>query len=125
MSQQPSVGRIVHYVSHGTPLRPDGTQAFTKQCRAATITEVGAWIDDGVVDEVEPTEEHGRSRLVRQAWIADAAGLMVANPTGQFFNQGVLPHLAEEHEQAEGGYTGWSCDGVDHPGGTWHWPGRV
>jgi hypothetical protein len=57
--QQPSVGRAVHYVSYGSPVRPDGTQAFTSQCRAADITEVG---------------EGG------------AVGLFVKNPTGVFFH---------------------------------------
>ncbi|MFK0124874.1 hypothetical protein ACIQSP_16355 [Streptomyces nigra] len=33
--QQPSVGRIVHYVSHGTP----GGE-YPKACRAAIVTEV-------------------------------------------------------------------------------------
>lgn len=40
MSQVPSVGRIVHYVSHGTPAREDGTRAFHPECRAAVITAV-------------------------------------------------------------------------------------
>ncbi|MGX1514055.1 hypothetical protein [Streptomyces collinus] len=57
--QRPSVGRIVHYVSHGTPVREDGTQAFTAQCRAAIVTEV------------DPTYP-GR------------VGLQVFNPTGNF-----------------------------------------
>jgi len=35
MDQKPSVGRVVHYVSHGTPVRVDGTQAFYPRCRAA------------------------------------------------------------------------------------------
>lgn len=56
MGQQPSVGRVVHYVSHGTPIRPDGTQAYTAKCRSAEITEV----------------EGGK------------VGLFVKNPTGQF-----------------------------------------
>jgi hypothetical protein len=30
-----TVGRTVHYVSHGTPPRPDGSQAFAPACRAA------------------------------------------------------------------------------------------
>jgi hypothetical protein len=37
---QPSVGRIVHYVSHGSPAREDGTQEYTSECRAAVITVV-------------------------------------------------------------------------------------
>lgn len=56
----PSVGRIVHYVSHGTPMRPDGSQAYTAQCRAAIVT-------DAPVD--------------------DACSLAILNPTGMFFNQ--------------------------------------
>lgn len=58
MDQQPSVGRIVHYRPHGTPLQPDGTQVFSSDvCRAAIITAV--W--EGSV------------------------GLCVLNPTGLFF----------------------------------------
>lgn len=38
--QQPSVGRIVHYVSYG---KPGGE--YTSQCRAAIITEVGTDTD--------------------------------------------------------------------------------
>ncbi|MDT3395427.1 hypothetical protein RKE29_01970 [Streptomyces sp. B1866] len=45
--QTPSVGRIVHYVSHGTPVREDGSQAHPPACRAAIVTEVtfagGTW----------------------------------------------------------------------------------
>ena len=58
----PTVGRIVHYVSHGTPPRADGSRAFTSECRAAIVTEAG---EGGEV------------------------GLCVLNPTGQFFNRGV------------------------------------
>ncbi|NDK24629.1 hypothetical protein FSY75_09105 [Streptomyces sp. TR1341] len=61
MSQQPTVGRTVHYVSHGTPLRSDGSQAFPPACRAAIVTEV------------DP-EQPGR------------VGLQVVNPTGHFFH---------------------------------------
>jgi hypothetical protein len=71
--QAPSVGRMVHYVSHGTPPRSDGSQAFTSQCRAATVTEVG--------------ENH-------------IVGLMVANPTGLFFHSladGGVHHQENEH----------------------------
>lgn len=54
----PSVGRVVHYVSHGTPVREDGTQAYPSVCRAATVTEV-----DG-----------------------ERVGVAVTNPTGMFFH---------------------------------------
>ena len=57
---KPSIGRIVHYVSYGTP----GGE-YTSQCRAAVVTEVPA--DDA----------------------AQSVGLAVLNPTGMFFNQDV------------------------------------
>jgi hypothetical protein len=69
--QQPSVGRIVHYISHGTPPREDGTQAFASECRAAVITEVA-----------EPGD----------ALYASRVGLAVLNPTGMFFNRDVPQH---------------------------------
>ncbi|MFB7029660.1 MULTISPECIES: hypothetical protein [unclassified Streptomyces] len=73
---QPSVGRIVHYVSHGSPVLPDGTQAYPSRCRAAIITE---------------TTEH-----------PDADGtvvLAVLNPTGVHFDQDV-PHAEDKAEGA-------------------------
>lgn len=36
----PRVNQDVHYVSHGTPLRPDGSQAYPATCRAAKVTAV-------------------------------------------------------------------------------------
>lgn len=57
----PSVGRMVHYVSHGSPVRADGTQAYTSECRAAVITEV------------DPDD-------------ASRVGLTVFNPGGLFFH---------------------------------------
>jgi hypothetical protein len=60
--QTPSVGRIVHYASHGTPVQQDGTQAYKSECRAAIITEV----HDGLI-----------------------VALCVVNPTGQFFREKV------------------------------------
>ncbi|QCX81038.1 hypothetical protein C9F11_37275 [Streptomyces sp. YIM 121038] len=55
-----TVGRIVHYVSHGTP----GGE-YTSQCRAAIVTEAA----------------QGDSDLI---------GLAVLNPEGMFFNRYVL-----------------------------------
>lgn len=56
--QQPSVGRIVHYVSHGSP---DGTHPAGEH-RAAIITEV-----------------YGDA--------TDIAGLCVLNPNGMYFQR--------------------------------------
>jgi hypothetical protein len=59
----PSAGRIVHYVSYGTP----GGE-YTSQCRAAIVT---------AVHDREPVPEHG----------VPYVDLCVLNPTGLFFNQ--------------------------------------
>lgn len=56
----PTVCRMVHYVSHGTPPKTDGSQTFPSECRAATVVER----DKGA----GPT-------------------LFVMNPSGLFFNQ--------------------------------------
>jgi hypothetical protein len=73
---RPSVGRVVHYVSHGTPVREDGSQAFESTCRAAIIA--------GIPYPDEPD-------------IADSVDLTVFNPTGLFF------HAACPHEEPEDG----------------------
>ncbi|MFJ8538169.1 hypothetical protein [Streptomyces sp. NPDC093591] len=100
MSEQqvPSVGRVVHYVSHGTPVREDGTQAYSAQCRAAVITEVGEW------PEGKTSEDARRN-------IAVPVGLAVLNPSGMFF-----------HSLSDGGCV---QSEVGREGGTWHWPERV
>lgn len=59
----PYIGSVVHYVSHGTPIRQDGTQAFPSECRAAVVTEIH---------------------------LPDVVGLCVLNPTGMFFQDSVL-----------------------------------
>lgn len=75
----PSVGRIVHYVSHGTPIRPDGSQAFPGVCRSAVITEV-----DGT----------------------DTVGLCAINPTGFFFHS-IADGGSKHSANHEGGTWHW------------------
>jgi len=60
---EPSVGRIVHYVSYGTP----GGE-YTSECRAAVITAVHG---------SDPVPENG----------VPYVDLFVMNPTGVFLNQ--------------------------------------
>jgi hypothetical protein len=55
----PSVGRIVHYVSYGTP-----KGEYSSQCRAAVITQVLGSADS-----------------------QEMVGLAVLNPTGLFFHE--------------------------------------
>jgi hypothetical protein len=75
---KPSTGRIVHYVSYGTP----GGE-YSRECRAAIVTEVVSDRDDRLgFSSAEPQP--------------DAVGLCVLNPTGQFFNRTVLYDAAAE-----------------------------
>jgi hypothetical protein len=78
MTQQPTVGRVVHYQSYGTP----GGE-FTPEPRAAIITEVDA-CDDSAVPGICDTGHIGCPRV----------GLCVLNPTGQYFNRDV-PYAPE------------------------------
>ena len=66
----PTVGRIVHYMSYGTP----GGE-FTSQCRAAVVPAVRV---------AAPGHERG----------APYVDLFVMNPTGVFLNQNC--HFDEE-----------------------------
>ena len=86
--QKPSVGRIVHYVSHGTPIRSDGSQAYTSLCRAAVITEV-----------------HGRAISPSTGADTDSwdVGLCVINPTGLFFHE----HVIQQEGARDGGTWHW------------------
>jgi len=70
--QQPSIGRIVHYQAHGTPIRQDGTQAYGSVCRAAVVTQVHS-------DKLTPANG------------VLSVGLAVLNPTGMFFHESI-PH---------------------------------
>lgn len=91
---KPSVGRIVHYVSYGTP----GGE-YGKECRAAIVTEVPALLSE------QPND-------------GTAVGLCVLNPTGQFFNRGVLQDELPPPDKIVAG------ERTEHHGGTWHWPER-
>jgi hypothetical protein len=96
--QRPSVGRIVHYVSYGTP----GGE-YTSECRAAIVTEV---------DEYQPSPDGS---------FIGHVGLCVLNPTGQFFNRSVHHHegdIGHDHAGAE-------LPERSYRRGTWHWPERV
>lgn len=73
----PSVGRIVHYVSYGTP----GGE-YESVCRAAVITEV-----DGPVPASAQVD----------------VGLCVMNPTGLFLNQ----HVTQDEDTHRGGTWHW------------------
>ena len=66
--QKPSVGRIVHYRSYGTPRRE-----FTAECRAAIITSVA---DTDTINGI---------MVVKGLTV----GLAVHNPTGLFFHETV------------------------------------
>jgi hypothetical protein len=76
----PSVGRVVHYVSHGTPLHEDGSQAFASECRAAIVTEV--------------TDPH-------------TVSLFVMNPAGVFLNPGVVFDDDDDPAQRAAGSWHW------------------
>ncbi|MFF3654838.1 hypothetical protein [Streptomyces olivochromogenes] len=78
---RPKIGRIVHYVSLGTPVRDDGTQAFPSACRSATVTEI----------------DKGNPKVV---------GLHVENPTGGFYHpldSGGCEYVAKVEQPPTGG----------------------
>lgn len=70
---QPTIGRIVHYTSHGSPVLPDGTQKYKPLPRAAIVTAVP-----------EPTPDGAPGVL----------SLCVLNPVGMFFDEAV-PYAEE------------------------------
>jgi hypothetical protein len=96
---KPSVGRIVHYVSYGTP----GGE-YRSECRAAIIT-AGPLLVPGTFHEPG----------------GEAVGLCVLNPEGMFFKQHVLFHGGDTgHDHA-----GAEIPARSYRGGSWHWPERV
>ena len=84
--QKPSVGRIVHYHSYGTP----GGE-YTPQPRAAIITEL-----------YNPGDSSVENLVVDSAGTQTTVGLCVLNPTGQFFNR-YVPYS----EQPKPGHWNW------------------
>ena len=93
MTNLPTVGRIVHYVSHGSA---DGT--YPSICRAAVVAEVPREIEGYHGEGFEPNEEH--------------VNLCVLNPTGIFFGQSAHAEPVVR----------WPSNAVAYKGGTWHWP---
>jgi hypothetical protein len=74
---KPSVGRVVHYVSYGTP----GGE-FASQCRAAVVSEVDTGDDERV-------------------------GLVVLNPTGLFFHSLADNGSHQDEDSHGGGTWHW------------------
>lgn len=111
---KPSIGRIVHYVSYGTP----GGE-YTSECRAAIVT---------AVDQYQPSDQ--------DAPFVGHVSLCVLNPEGMFFNRAVLydegagepgdpdcPNAPHENGPHRYCACGWMEPNLK--GGTWHWPERV
>lgn len=81
------IGKRVHYVSYGTPIRPDGSQAFASTCRAAIVTEVSG------IDKLH-------------------IGLVAINPTGLFFHS--LADGGCHYEHPDNGPGGFAPGGTWH-----------
>ena len=91
---RPTISRVVHYVSHGSPFLADGSQAFGKRCRAAIIADV---------DPDSP-----------------AVTLCVLNPSGIFFHDATPYDDGYDPASLDTGL----CHGREYAGGSWHWPAR-
>lgn len=114
MPDKPTAGRIVHYVSYGTP-----AGEYSAKCRAAVVTEVGQWITVETTAPSSFSASEGRPiRVLEQWWYDDACALAVLNPTGVFFNGAAS--VACPHDEGSG-----SGSTKVHRSGTWHWPERV
>ena len=94
MSEQqiPSVGRIVHYVSYGTP----GGE-YASACRAAVVTGV------------EPVSDGTWAQAEIEAWdyMTYECHLFVMNPSGTFFNR-----CWQDEANRRGGTWHYPCDGA-------------
>ncbi|MEW2451180.1 hypothetical protein AB0896_27105 [Streptomyces parvulus] len=69
---RPRLTQPVHYVSHGTPPRGDGSQAHASRCRAAIVTGV------------HELAVHPTTLAESGMWVVD---LCVLNPGGFFLDQ--------------------------------------
>jgi hypothetical protein len=108
---QPYVAAMVHYVSHGSPVRADGSQAFKSVCRAAVVAEVSG--------------EHKS----RDGVLTPLVTLCVLNPSGIFFQPGMQydpgTFTGPEREACAGEPLPLiTCDDLTFQPGTWHWAGR-
>lgn len=110
---KPTVGRIVHYTSYGTP----GGE-YPSVCRAAIVT---------AVDEYQPPGPDGK--------FVGHVSLAVLNPEGMFFNRSVLYDDGAETPGAPdcpaisthgNPFRYCQCGWIEAKprGGTWHWPER-
>lgn len=86
MEQIPSVGRIVHYVSYGSP----GGE-YTSQCRAAVVAEVYG-----------PGNPHPDPEVLSGVAGSEWVSLVVLNPGGLFFND-----VCHDESTKQGGTWHW------------------
>lgn len=93
----PSVGRIVHYVSYGTP----GGE-YGRECRAAVVTEVSADGKTVGLCVLNPTGQFFNRDVGHDGGVSHT-----------------LPH-AGASETASG--IAVLCGQLSYAGGTWHWP---
>lgn len=102
---KPSAGRIVHYVSYGTP----GGE-YGKTCRAAMITQADS------------------DSLVVALAVFNPTGIFF-NESVTYDNGGEKPGSFDCSSKDTHGspFNYCSCGWMmaDYPGGTWHWPERV
>lgn len=101
--QMPSVGRIVHYVSYGTP----GGE-YGKECRAAVVTEVDTSTTVGLAI-LNPTGMFFNRTVTFHSGKGQPARLDCPQP----------------HENGPHRYCGCGWTEDAYMGGTWHWPERV
>jgi len=100
---KPTVGRVVHYVSHGTP----GGE-YTSECRAAIVTEVNTSDTVGLC-VLKPTGQFFNRTVVH-----DEGSEALGDPD--------CPDRANHGRIFRYCACGWAP--ATKRGGTWHWPER-